>query len=72
MTAKKTTPKKQEPPTEQSPEDPVEEEVYKPLAVPEPDPIERLAALELRMAAMEKAVSQHHRYHFGPYSTGGN
>jgi len=66
MTAKKTTPKKQEPSAEQPPEAPVEEEeVYKPLAVPEPDPIERLAALELRMAIMEKAVSQHNRYHFG-------
>jgi len=42
-----------------------QEEPYKPMAVPEPDPIERLAALELRMAAMEKAVSQHNRYHFG-------
>jgi hypothetical protein len=39
--------------------------VYKPMAVPEPDPIERLAALELRMTAMEKAVSAHNRYHFG-------
>jgi len=47
------------------PEEPQEEIVYKPMAVPEPDPIERLAALELRMAAMEKAVSQHNRYHFG-------
>jgi len=66
MTAKKTTPKKQEPSAEQPPEAPVEgEEVYKPMAVPEPDPLERIAALELRMAQMEKAVSQHNRYHFG-------
>jgi hypothetical protein len=52
-----------------TPEDPQpdvsQEEPYKPMAVPEPDPLERLAALELRMAAMEKVVSQHNRYHFG-------
>ena len=47
------------------PEEPQEEIVYKPMAVKEPDPLERLAALELRMAAMEKVISQHNRYHFG-------
>jgi hypothetical protein len=62
MTKKKTS-------DEPQPEDVPQDEPYKPMAVPEPDPIERLAALELRMAQMEKAVSQHNRYHFGP-STG--
>jgi len=52
-------------PKEPKPEEPQDEIVYKPMAVPEPDPLERLAALELRMAIMEKAVSQHNRYHFG-------
>ena len=52
-------------PKEPKPEEPQDEIVYKPMAVPEPDPLERLAALELRMAAMEKVVSQHNRYHFG-------
>jgi hypothetical protein len=44
-----------------------QEEPYKPMAVQEPTTFERLAALELRMAEMEKAVSQHNRYHFGGY-----
>ena len=52
-------------PKEPKPEEPQDEIVYKPMAVPEPDPLERLAALELRMAQMEKTVSQHNRYHFG-------
>ena len=57
MTKKKT-------PDEPQPEDVPQDEPYKPMAVPEPDPIERLAALELRMAQMEKAVTRHNQYHF--------
>jgi hypothetical protein len=56
MVTKKKTPEEQQP---------EQEIVYKPMAAPEPTPLERLAALELRMAAMEKVVSQHNRYHFG-------
>ena len=60
MTAKKTPEPKPEPGKDVSQEEP-----YKPMAVPEPTALERLAALELRIAAAEKAISQHNRYHFG-------
>lgn len=40
------------------PDNPDAEEVYKPMAVPEPDPIERLAALELKVRELETWKAQ--------------
>ena len=57
------------------PEEPQEEIVYKPMAVPEPDPLERLAALELKVRELELwkvqadkvvvRVARDHSYIFG-------
>jgi hypothetical protein len=52
-----------------------QEEVYRPMGVPEPVAIDRLEALEARVAVLENLpdkirviddkVTQHNRYHFG-------
>lgn len=41
------------------------EEVYKPMAVKEPEPLERLEAIELRVKVLEDQVNKHNRQHFG-------
>ena len=43
----------------------VKEEVYKPMAVKEPEPLERLEAVELRVKVLEDQVNKHNRQHFG-------
>jgi len=50
---------------ESGPETPREDLVYQPMAVPEPTPLERLEAVEIRIKVLEDRVSQHNRYHFG-------
>ena len=64
MVTKKKTPE------ESKPEDVQQEEPYKPMAMPEPDPLERLTILEIKVKDLEKRVSQHNKYHFGGMSQG--
>ena len=66
---KKPEPKKQEPP-EGHHGGPVEEP-YRPMGVPpEPDPLDRLAALEAKVAVLEHVIDKHQRYHFGGLGKG--
>ncbi len=61
MTApKKKDVVKEEPPVEQ----------YVPMAAPLISTDEKIEALTLRIDALEKAVSQHNKYHFGGISKG--
>jgi hypothetical protein len=61
---KKQETKQQEPPAEQ-PQDPDAGGPYRPMAAKEPDPIDKLEAVELRLTVLEKIVEKHQRYHFG-------
>lgn len=40
-------------------------EVYRPMAVQEPTPLERLEAVEIKIKVLEDRISQHNKYHFG-------
>jgi hypothetical protein len=41
------------------------EEPYKPMAAPEPTPMERLEALEIQMKVMKDWINKHNRQHYG-------
>jgi hypothetical protein len=47
------------------PEPEPQEEVYKPMAVTEPSPLERLEAVEMQTKAMKDWINRHSRSHTG-------
>jgi hypothetical protein len=44
---------------------PEQEEPYRPMAVPEPTPLERLEALTIEMKVMKDWINRHSRSHTG-------
>ena len=44
---------------------PTVDEVYRPMAVAEPTPLERLDAMETQVKVMKNWINRHNRQHYG-------